>query len=171
MAELARRHHLHDRGDGVGGLQLTTLRVMAALTGSSSTAAPRSPSTRTMSRSDRIPSMRPLVITSTAPILRSRQNLDGGRCSPPAPRSDLVTFGIENCTYRHCRLLEADRTPLTSAFSFHFKVCKQQCCADLVADAGVARARGERRDLPGGRRRHHGSLEPAIRSCRTAAWC
>ncbi len=51
--------------------QLTTLRVMTALTGSSSTRAPRSPSTRTMSRSDRIPSTRPWLMTSTAPILRS----------------------------------------------------------------------------------------------------
>ena len=56
-------------------LQLTTLRVMTALTGSSSTAAPRSPSTRTMSRSDRMPSMRPLLITSTAPIFRSARIL------------------------------------------------------------------------------------------------
>jgi len=52
-------------------LQLTTLRVMTALTGSSSTLAPRSPSARTMSRSDRMPSIRPWPITSTAPILRS----------------------------------------------------------------------------------------------------
>ena len=44
---------------------------MTALTGSSSTLAPRSPSTRTMSRSDRMPSSRPWFITSTAPILRS----------------------------------------------------------------------------------------------------
>ena len=52
-------------------LQLMTLRVITALTGSSSTLAPRSPSTRTMSRSDRMPSMRPLLITNTAPIFRS----------------------------------------------------------------------------------------------------
>ena len=56
-------------------LQLMTLRVITALTGSSSTAAPRSPSTRTMSRSDRMPSMRPSLITSTAPILRSARIL------------------------------------------------------------------------------------------------
>ena len=55
--------------------QLTTLRVITALTGSSSTPAPRSPSTRTMSRSDRMPSMRPLLITSTAPIFRSARIL------------------------------------------------------------------------------------------------
>ena len=24
---------------------------------------------------------------------------------------DVVAFGIENCTYRHCRLLESDRAP------------------------------------------------------------
>jgi len=52
-------------------LQLTTLRVITALTGSSSTPAPRSPSTRTISRSDRMPSMRPSLMTSTAPIFRS----------------------------------------------------------------------------------------------------
>src|SRR6516164_4883370 len=51
--------------------QLTTLRVITSLTGASSTLAPRSPSTRTISRSDRMPSTPPLLITSTAPILRS----------------------------------------------------------------------------------------------------
>src|SRR6516164_7190092 len=51
--------------------QLTTLRVITSLTGASSTLAPRSPSTRTISRSDRMPSTPLLLITSTAPILRS----------------------------------------------------------------------------------------------------
>src|SRR5215475_1174939 len=51
--------------------QPTTLRVITSLTGPSSTLAPRSPSTRTISRSDRMPSTPPLLITSTAPILRS----------------------------------------------------------------------------------------------------
>ena len=56
-------------------LQVTTLRVMTALTGSSSTLAPRSPKTRTMSRSDRMPSRRPSLITSTAPMRRSPSSL------------------------------------------------------------------------------------------------
>ena len=91
-------------------LQLMTLRVITALTGSSSTAAPRSPSTRTMSRSDRMPSMRPLLIASTAPILLLRQNLDRSReLGVRLDALDLMAFGIENCTYRHCRLPEADR--------------------------------------------------------------
>ena len=91
-------------------LQLMTLRVITALTGSSSTAAPRSPSTRTISRSDRMPSMRPLLITSTAPIFRSAENLDrSGELCLRLDALDLMAFGIENCTYRHCRLLEVDR--------------------------------------------------------------
>jgi len=51
--------------------QVITLVVIALRTGSSSTLAPRSPSTRTTSRSERMPSMRWLVITSTAPMRRS----------------------------------------------------------------------------------------------------
>ena len=56
-------------------LQVTTLRVITALTCSSSTACPRSASTRTMSRSDRMPSIRPLLIASTAPIFFSARIL------------------------------------------------------------------------------------------------
>ena len=100
-------------------LQLTTLRVITALTGSSSTAAPRSPSTRTMSRSDRMPSMRPSLITSTAPILRSARILiGGGKLRLRLDALNLVAFGIENCTYRHCRLLEADRALERALSSF-----------------------------------------------------
>src|SRR6202043_1360508 len=46
------------------------------------------------------------------------QNLDRSR--EPGIRLDaldLMTFGIENCTYRHCRLPEADRA-LERARSF-----------------------------------------------------
>ena len=60
-------------------LQLTTLRVITALTGSSSTAAPRSPSTRTMSRSDRMPSIRPWLIDQHGADLALRENFDRGR--------------------------------------------------------------------------------------------
>ena len=91
-------------------LQLTTLRVITALTGSSSTDAPRSPSTRTMSRSDRMPSMRPLVITSTAPIFFSARILIAAESFTSGSTIWIVmAFGIENCAYRHCRLPEADR--------------------------------------------------------------
>src|ERR1700753_4215437 len=93
-------------------LQLTTLRVITALTGSSSTEAPRSPSTRTTSRSDRMPSIRPGCILSLG------QRLDRGRkLRLRLEAYDLVTFGVENCTYRHCRLPEADHA-LERAQSF-----------------------------------------------------
>ena len=72
--------------------------------------APRSPSTRTMSRSDRMPSMRPWFITSTAPILRSPQDLDRRReLCVRLDALDLMALGIENRTYRHCRLPESVR--------------------------------------------------------------
>ena len=63
-----------------------------------------------MSRSDRMPSMRPWLMTSTAPILRSAKNLDRGReLGVRLDAQDLMAFGIENCTYRHCRLPESVR--------------------------------------------------------------
>ena len=97
-------------------LQLTTLRVMTALTGSSSTCAPRSPSTRTMSRSDRMPSMTALAHHQHGADFPFAQNLDRGReLCVRLDALDVMAFGIENCTYRHCRLPEADRALRASA--------------------------------------------------------
>ena len=62
---------------------------MTALTGSSSAPAPRSESTRTMSRSDRMPSIRPCSITSTAPILRSPSSFTAAESF--APGATLMT--------------------------------------------------------------------------------
>ena len=54
--------------------------------------------------------MRPWLITSTAPIRRSPSILIAAESfASGSTLCDLMAFGIENCTYRHCRLPEADR--------------------------------------------------------------
>ena len=77
--------------------QLTTLRVMTALTGSSSTLAPRSPSTRTMSRSDKMPFKLPLVHHQHGADLAFAKDLDRSRkLDVRLDAQDLMALGVEN---------------------------------------------------------------------------
>ena len=77
--------------------QLTTLRVMTALTGSSSTLAPRSPSTRTMSRSDKNTLKPSLVHHQHGADLAFAKDLDRRRkLGVRLDALDLVALGVEN---------------------------------------------------------------------------
>src|ERR1700680_4248483 len=110
MPEFSQGHHFHDRGDGVG-----------------------LPATDDLARHDRADRFIQYSRTALAEhphdiALRQdafdaavahhhygadlpfRQNLDRGReLCVRLDALDLMAFGIENCTYRHCRLPEADR--------------------------------------------------------------
>src|SRR6266436_4566275 len=107
MPEFARGHHFHDRGDGVG--------------------LPAADDLACHHRADRLVERRCTALAEhahdvtfrqdafdTAPVhhqhradLPLRQSLDrGGKLYLRFDALDLMAFGIENCTYRHCRLPE-----------------------------------------------------------------
>ena len=88
-------------------LQLTTLRVITALTGSSSTrgAALAEHAHDVALRQDAFDAA--LLMTSTAPIFVLASSLTAAdSLALGLDAHDLMALGIENCTYRHCRLPE-----------------------------------------------------------------
>ena len=97
-------------------LQLTTLRVITALTGSSSDAgaAFAEHAHDVALRQDAFDAA--LAHHQHGADLPLRQNLDRGRkFGVRLDALDVMAFGIEDCTYRHCRLPEVDRALRTSA--------------------------------------------------------
>ena len=138
MPEFSKRHHLHDGGDGVGLFATDDLACHHRadwLIEHGGTAFAEHAHDVAL-RQDAFDAA--FAHRQYGADLPFRQNLDRGReLGVRFDALDLVTFGIEDCTYRHCRLPEADRA-LERARSLFLRVFNQQLSAGLVAAHGTS---------------------------------
>src|SRR5579863_733240 len=112
MTEFPERHHLHDRSHRIGLLAAYDLarhyRADGVAEHRSTTFAQHTHDVAL--RQDAFDAA--LAHHQHGADLTLPENLDSsGKLRLRLDALDIVAFGIENCTYRHCRLPEADRAP------------------------------------------------------------